>query len=404
MKCGSRSEDLMAWRRPPRHWVLVGCLATMLHACVNPESAGGEPGQVRVTLTASESVEYLATDGEALHQVVSGAIVSAGVVLAERGAQSLRFYDSAGTLVRSLGGPGDGPGEFRDILWVRRLDDRLAVYDPTLRRLTDVGFDGALRQVSTVSLPDHISGADLMGMFGDGTSIAAALRHNFPQTGVGAYRHGVAAYRIDVGRGRADSLFNMLGEEQFISRGRPNFLGPVPYGAPSWISVADSVAYALDNVNASVSVWSMNGTLVDEILVPGARRERVTATDVSVARDRFIALTTSARVDWLRFFDAMPIPDSTPFFGWGGEAPIKPLLATADGYVFVTHFGGVRESATRIAVFDPRRRFLGDLMFEVEARVLDLRGGLMLVQSWDADGVETVRLVPFPFERESGIR
>lgn len=381
--------------------VLIAGLGTVLNSCAPSKDPFDQPQNVIVDLDGGESVAFLARDGEALYQVISGVIAPAGVVIAERSSHSIGFYDSAGTLRWALGRDGDGPGDFRDILWVRRLADRIAVYDPTLRRVTDVGFDGELRQVRIVELPEDISGADLMGSFADGSGLAAALRHNFPPTGIGAYRHRVAAYRFEIGRDRADSLFSMLAEEQFVLRGRPNFFGPIPYGAQSWISVSDSVAYATDNSSATVSAWSMAGTLLGEIRIPRVAREPVSQSDVASARERFRATTTRARVDWMRFFDAMPIPDSMPFFGWGGVAPIKPLVATSDGYLFVTLYGGARASATRIAVVDPQRRYLGTLMFDVEARVLDAQGGAMLVQAWDADGVESVRLVPFPFGRTS---
>lgn len=380
-------------RRNLVQWMIIGGLGATLSSCDGSNVLERDARQVPVALSAPGSVEYRGDDGEALHQVISGAIVSSGVVLAERGSLTLRFYDSSGTLVRATGGRGDGPGEFRDILWLRRLSDRLAVYDPTLRRMTEVEFDGDLLQDRTVVLPEIISGADLMGMFGDGTAIAGVLRHNFPPTRVGAYRHRAAAYRIRFDPEAADSLFSMLAEDQFISGGRPTFMGPLPFGAPSWISVADTVAYAVDNVTASVEMWSISGAHIGELRVPEARRQRVTDADISLARSRFRELTKSTRGDWMRFFDAMPIPDSTPYYGWGGEAPIRPLVATPSGYVFVTLYGGVRERSTRIAVFDPRRHLLGTLMFDVEARVLDAREGMMLVQSWDSDGVEAVKLV-----------
>ena len=394
----------MAWRHHLQCGIVIGGLGAALSACSTSSDSSVQSKNVRVALTGGKSAAFLSKDGEALYQVISGVIAPAGVVLAERSSQSINFYDVLGTLRWTLGGAGDGPGDFRDILWVRRLGGRVVVYDPTLRRLTDVGLDGELRQVRLVELPEDISGADLMGLFGDGSGLAAALRHNFPPTGIGAYRHGVAAYRIEIDRDNADSLFSMLADEQFVSRGRPNFFGPIPYGAQAWISVSDSVAYATDNSGAVVSAWSMTGTLLGEILIPGAMREPVSDADVAIARGRFRASTARAGGDWLRFFDAMPIPDSMPFFGWGGAAPIKPLIVTSDGYLFVTLYGGAREAATRIAVVDPRRRFLGTLMFDVEARVLDARGDVMLVQSWDADGVESVRLLPFPFERTSASR
>jgi hypothetical protein len=52
------------------------------------------------------------------------------VVVADRGASELRFFDEAGTFLRRVGRPGDGPGEFGAIESLHRYrGDSIAVWD-----------------------------------------------------------------------------------------------------------------------------------------------------------------------------------------------------------------------------------------------------------------------------------
>ncbi|MFW6201407.1 MAG: hypothetical protein ACOC8B_02435 [Gemmatimonadota bacterium] len=65
------------------------------------------------------------------------------VVVANSGTAELRYYDAEGRYVRSVGGSGEGPGEYRMIGFVDRLgSDSLIVWDGNLRRGTILGRDG----------------------------------------------------------------------------------------------------------------------------------------------------------------------------------------------------------------------------------------------------------------------
>ena len=73
------------------------------------------------------------------------------IVVPERQDYRVRIYDSAGTLVATVGRSGEGPGEFQHVtagLWAA---DTLVVYDVPLSRLTYFLLDGTL--VRTVAVP-----------------------------------------------------------------------------------------------------------------------------------------------------------------------------------------------------------------------------------------------------------
>ncbi len=78
------------------------------------------------------------------------------LVVADGGSQQLRVYDEDGSLLRSLGGPGDGPGEFRALGRLVALGDgRVAAvdFDPGARGAV---FDTEAGLLETFRLPDGV--------------------------------------------------------------------------------------------------------------------------------------------------------------------------------------------------------------------------------------------------------
>lgn len=70
---------------------------------------------------------------------------SGGVYVFDSQAPALRYYDSAGSYVRTVGGEGPGPGEYLDTslgLAVRHSDGRLLMRDPRNMRLNVYNPDG----------------------------------------------------------------------------------------------------------------------------------------------------------------------------------------------------------------------------------------------------------------------
>ncbi len=75
------------------------------------------------------------------------------LVVVDRGAHTVRLYDDQGTFVRTLGGPGSGPGEFLAPGQVMITDgDSVAVWDNQLFRITRFNAEGELAGVHTVDL------------------------------------------------------------------------------------------------------------------------------------------------------------------------------------------------------------------------------------------------------------
>ena len=97
-------------------------------------------------------------DGDPAHELfrVSTAFLSSDerVVVANAGTHEIRVFDSFGRHLRSIGGPGEGPGEFQSLDVVEELGDgRFAVLDVDLRRITIFGKEGEFLLTGRSSCP-----------------------------------------------------------------------------------------------------------------------------------------------------------------------------------------------------------------------------------------------------------
>lgn len=99
---------------------------------------------------------------------------SVRIVLADND-MTLRVYDVEGRKLMLLGGRGEGPGEFRDILPISRMaSGELAVWDFALNRMTIFGGDGRFaRSYNVTKAPDAENPIYLVRDLADGDRLVA---------------------------------------------------------------------------------------------------------------------------------------------------------------------------------------------------------------------------------------
>ena len=74
------------------------------------------------------------------------------IVVADRGANELRLFDAAGGFIRSLGGPGEGPGEFQLLNEVWTRGDTILVSDNIQSRISVFGRGGDVLETIPVEV------------------------------------------------------------------------------------------------------------------------------------------------------------------------------------------------------------------------------------------------------------
>jgi hypothetical protein len=144
--------------------LLVALLVTSAGGCERTDSPGssekpgtglerGDPEEW--VLSESPVLEIGVREGEEpyqLHRVRGSVRLEDGrIVVLNGGSQELRYYDSQGRFLKSVGAMGEGPAEFRDPAGLRRTSDgNLRVWDGSLMRLSIFGAEGAFQSFSTL--------------------------------------------------------------------------------------------------------------------------------------------------------------------------------------------------------------------------------------------------------------
>lgn len=102
-------------------------------------------GDTLWSVGAEPEVSIGVVDGPAEYQLsdVSSAVrlPDGRILVADGGSGELRYYGADGEHLRSVGGVGEGPGEFTSLAGLALVADTLFVYDRDLARLSLVDLD-----------------------------------------------------------------------------------------------------------------------------------------------------------------------------------------------------------------------------------------------------------------------
>jgi len=142
--------------------------------------------------------------GEAVHltgdffQVVGAFSLSDGrIVVGNGGSREVRFYGADGSLERTVGREGEGPGEFRSMSVVRPWPgDSVFVYDWQLRRATLLDSWGELGRTFSLAVSDEVPFANVRGVHADGSMMATGFAQMGGEVPSGRIRVPSPAYRF----------------------------------------------------------------------------------------------------------------------------------------------------------------------------------------------------------------
>ena len=118
------------------------------------------------------------------------------IVVADRGANELRLFDAAGGFIRSLGGPGEGPGEFQLLNEVWTRGDTILVSDNIQSRISVFGRGGDVLETIPVEVAPGRGSRSPKSEFADGSLLVL----NAPTGGIGLGTGDViagAVWRLD---------------------------------------------------------------------------------------------------------------------------------------------------------------------------------------------------------------
>ena len=115
------------------------------------DDGGGGPVQSSATIERGARIDSipLLTIGDdpedPLYRVIGAVLVGDTLIVAQASSMTLRFYDRrTGEFLRSVGGPGEGPGEYEGLSSLQRVGDRLYTFDRQAYRMTVLDLSGTL--------------------------------------------------------------------------------------------------------------------------------------------------------------------------------------------------------------------------------------------------------------------
>ncbi|HEX7051633.1 MAG TPA: hypothetical protein VF188_15620 [Longimicrobiales bacterium] len=352
---------------------------------------GGAWGQGEAwRLSAEPVVDIGVLDGPAAYRLyaVRGAVrLSDGrIVVANAGTHELRFYSANGEHLRTVGGEGGGPGEFRDIGTLDAFaGDSLLVYDRRQRRVSIFDASGAFIRSFTPGAETEFP--TVRAVLSDGSllaSLAASFGPGGPRTGI--YRPAPAYVRYDGNGAFVDTVGVFPSAPVYIKAfdGGFGFLS-VPFAPSSEVVAGGGHVYYGPGDAYELRVHSLEGELIR--LIRRDQPERpVTAADIERYTEAELeeAASDDARRRLAQSLRDLPFPETMAAYG--------ALAVDGLGDVWVEVFRAPGDEQPRRDVFDPDGRFLGTVEMPPRFTVHEIGEDYVLGSWQDEFDVEHVRM------------
>lgn len=395
--------------------VLAFAAIVSVAACVHDDGVtgganGGSDALETWQLDPAPLMSVGHTEGDPLYEVVGIAITQGRVVIAQENEGTLRFYDRMGSLQDVVGGRGAGPGEYGQLAWMRRVDDRLFAYDRYGREVSRYSLDGRLLGTVALSPPEeYLPGLSALGVFSDGSLLADVWNAPFPPTEAAVARLTLPLLLFNEEGGFAERLLEMKSSEMWFepvgttgSRQMFRF-----FGRSSAVAVVDSQFVVLENDSYDIPLYGSDG-VVRDTLRPAVVPEPtpLPPSQAEFARQAILDFHErdlgSTRGEVERMLRAMGLPDYLPPYGRLSLAyPNHQPVTTADGLVWALRYGGIPRAdadpdGPEWFVFEPGAGQIATLSSPDDVVLVDVAGDLAAVlrrTELDEEIVELRRIV-----------
>lgn len=377
-----------------------------------------------------EPIESVASDEQSLsvrltHEihhifgdVVSVAVDSDGrVFLADNLVLTVWAADANGEVVDSVGRRGGGPGEFDALDNIQWMSDTLYTFDASLQRLTAFplsGERGGSSSHRTVTFRGHrgvlsawVSPTDRSVIYSAAPPVVRAWEITQGQTTV----HRVPATARVVETHPDEALLLPVDERLITVRpGRSGMTEPMPFGRSSIIRVGpDGMVYHLWTGEPRIRVYDPDGSLLDEIPLPGDLGRPVTQVAIddllaSIAqfeglseRSRNLAI---GRIESARAEDRLPShwPVATDFV-IDDRGRLWIALVMPSDVIRWTNIGGRRYSyaspsgeGRHLVMIDRKGGTSRHGLLATEGQIVAVRGDRMYILTTDSLGVQFVKV------------
>lgn len=314
------------------------------------------------------------------------------IAVVERGDPRVGFFGPDGTRVGSVGGEGEGPGEFRSITSAHRWPgDSIVVFDGQLRRLTLFDSSGELGRTFAFEVTEGVPFASLQGVHAEEGSLLATGFTQTPPGGPedGRRRYQTPAYRFGPDGTLAGVLPLATENESYFEVMENGFRVFQPL-FPRFTRLLAGPDFLLEVTN---DTWELR------IHTPGGELTRVVRRQGAPARltepSRREAIERRLEEDgslgdgekFRRTLEAMPVPETLPAF--------SQVTIDRSGHIWVEDYDPARrpESAAWTVV-DPEGMIAERIQLPRRFRPMEIGEDYLLGVLTDELEVERVVLAP----------
>lgn len=308
----------------------------------------------------------------------------------------IRVFGGDGKHRATMGGEGQGPGEFSGIAAMGLVPpDTIHVYDFWLQRFSAFGPDGNVLFVTPLL---NVAGKRpqsyaILGRFRDGSWLARDNTY-VPPDARGRGRADATLFRMDMHGAVLDTLAVVPDVEYYVNPGQEG--GSVIMGVWAAMLAHGDRLYAGAGDAFRVDEYDLDGRLVRSFRRAYERR-RVTQADVDLLKERELteARSQAQRAFIERRYAEAPVADFMPAHG-------RRMFVDLPGNVWVQEYPAPGDTAQSWSIFDVDRTYLGSLAFPPGYVPVDATGDTVLgVMTDELDVPSLVVFGPVKPERPS---
>jgi hypothetical protein len=321
----------------------------------NPSRA---PSTWRLASTPDVSTNGGEDDRAPFFRIVRVLRLSDGrIVVADGGSTSIRVLSAEGREAESIGGQGEGPGEFRSLSFVGRLPgDSIVVADLELARLSVFDARGQyVREVRWGTAANSPASA-IVGVFDDGSYLARGfISLGYPPPH-GLRRHAAEFYHLRRDGTLADTIGAFPGTETYFLPTERGFrANPGLFAQTLSFATGGRRFYTGSSDTYQFGVYSSDGRPL-QLVRASIQPVRVSAADVAAEKQSRLQdlPANDQRASLERMLAEMPVPETMPTF--------DRILVDEEGTAWVRAWQPVWESDSATwTVFDPEGRVAAEV-------------------------------------------
>lgn len=324
-----------------------------------------------------------------LFDVTDATVLADGrIAVANSGTSEIRFYDAAGEYLSRAGGEGDGPGEFRALASIHRMDDdSILAWDRRLLRVSVFSPDGTLARSFRLEPPGEGVFPSLEDRFEDGSLLVSAPRLVSPADlpdDFGVVGTPFPYMRYSPEGVPEDSIDEFSRGRSLIRTQERGFsFFTIPFGPPWQVVAGRSAVYVSTGdqieVRSPEAAWR-----------PTAIRRRsfdtIPVTDALLDREFGAEWEDFENADYVRLareaYDAMPLPEHVAAF--------DRLLVDPGGFLWARRYLLSGRPSAAWSVFDPQGEWLGDVALPAGLQVYEIGDDYVLGRERDELAIEQV--------------